>query len=145
MKYKKTNKTFYILNEKSVNTDYLVIQINLKFLTFSAQMSIWYTDEFLNTNCSHYMSFKKKNFMNLFQIWEISVINANRNFIYIKEIETLKLVLNNFIFYLWDTHYTLSVFATLVFLNQLDKQSYNMKLIQTNEKLHYFHLINLNE
>ena len=82
--------------------------------------------------------------MNLFKIWKISAINANRNLIYTEEIETLKLVLNSSIFHLWDTHYTFSVFATLVFLNQLDRQSYDIKLIQTDEKLHYFHLTDSN-
>ena len=62
------NKTLYILNEKDVNADYLIIQINSRSLTFSAQMSIWYTNEFFNTNCFHHMSSKKKNFMNFFKI-----------------------------------------------------------------------------
>ena len=123
------NKTFYILNKRNINTDYLIIQINLKSLTFSAQTSIWYKNEFLNTNCSHHISFKKKNFMNLFIIWEISAINANENLIYIKKIETLKLILNNFIFHLQNICYTLLVSAILISLDQLDKQNYNMKLV----------------
>lgn len=82
--------------------------------------------------------------MDLFKIWEVSATDANGNPVHTEGIGTLKLVLNGSIFHLRDARYTPSVSATLVSLGQLDRQGYDMELVQMDEGLRYFHLTDPN-